>query len=86
MYVDPVFGMNVDAQSAQCSLDHESTTYYFCSTECLNQFSAKPQAVERLIQTGVQIGTVAQRQAFFEAHGVDVRLTVSVSRQSRSIW
>ncbi len=60
MYVDPICGMNVDAQSAQCSLDHESTTYYFCSTECLNQFSAKLQAVERLIQTGVQIGTIAQ--------------------------
>ena len=68
MAVEPTCGMNVDAQSAKGSLNRADTTYYFCSAECLNQFDAKLHAVERLIQTGVQIGTIA------EVHGpvVDV--------------
>lgn len=68
MPLDPVCGMNVDAPSAKEVLNHGGTTYYFCSAECLNHFAAKLRSVERLVQTGVRIGTVA------EVHGpvVDV--------------
>jgi Cu+-exporting ATPase len=41
--VDPVCGMTVDAQIAAGSVDHEGTTYYFCSNSCLHKFSAEPE-------------------------------------------
>src|SRR2546428_13575590 len=41
-YSDPVCGMKVAADPAK-SLLHEGTTYYFCSTRCMEKFSADPQ-------------------------------------------
>src|SRR5216683_806077 len=39
--VDPVCGMKVTADPAK-SVSHEGTTYYFCSTRCMEKFSADP--------------------------------------------
>jgi len=40
-YPDPVCGMKVTADPAK-SVSHEGTTYYFCSTRCMEKFSADP--------------------------------------------
>ena len=39
---DPVCGMTVDESDAPESLDHEGTTYYFCSADCRQEFEANP--------------------------------------------
>src|SRR5713226_9394177 len=41
-YSDPVCGMKVTADPAK-SLSHEGTTYYFCSTRCMEKFSVDPR-------------------------------------------
>ena len=43
MSVDPICGMTVDPSSAAGSLEHEGTTYYFCSTRCLQKFREEPE-------------------------------------------
>ncbi|HEY7615762.1 MAG TPA: YHS domain-containing protein, partial [Terriglobales bacterium] len=40
---DPVCHMDVDPAKAAGSHQHDGTTYYFCSTHCLNKFRAAPQ-------------------------------------------
>src|SRR6266568_2571016 len=40
--VDPVCGMRVPADPAK-SVSHDGTTYYFCSTRCMERFSADPR-------------------------------------------
>jgi len=39
--VDPVCGMEVDAQTAVMT-EHEGQTYHFCSAQCKNQFMQDP--------------------------------------------
>ena len=39
---DPVCGMTVDPATANASLEHEGTTYHFCSTGCAQKFEADP--------------------------------------------
>ena len=39
---DPVCGMTVDPARAAGRADHHGTTYYFCSTRCLERFQASP--------------------------------------------
>ena len=39
---DPVCGMEVLPERAAGSLEHEGTTYYFCSKGCLEKFRAEP--------------------------------------------
>ncbi len=41
---DPVCGMDIDPATAAGSMEYEGTTYYFCSTSCLERFKAKPDA------------------------------------------
>ncbi|MFY9588400.1 MAG: heavy metal translocating P-type ATPase [Actinomycetota bacterium] len=41
---DPVCGMDIDPATAAGSMEYEGKTYYFCSTSCLERFSAKPEA------------------------------------------
>lgn len=44
MEIDPVCGMEVDPQSpAGGSYEYNSTTYYFCSKGCLEDFKEDPQ-------------------------------------------
>src|SRR6185503_17284210 len=43
MALDPVCGMTVDPARAAGHVDHEGTTYYFCSKGCVAKFSADPK-------------------------------------------
>lgn len=40
--VDPVCGMSINPDTAAGSIDHDGTTYYFCSKHCLAAFQADP--------------------------------------------
>jgi Cu+-exporting ATPase len=39
---DPVCGMEIAPEKAAARLDHEGTTYYFCSAKCHDRFVAEP--------------------------------------------
>ncbi|HXF57422.1 MAG TPA: heavy metal translocating P-type ATPase [Actinomycetota bacterium] len=49
MALDPVCGMEVDPAQAAGSQEYQGTTYYFCSTSCLERFRAEP---ERYVKPG----------------------------------
>ncbi len=42
MALDPVCGMTVDPARAAAKVDHDGTTYYFCSKGCAAKFAANP--------------------------------------------
>lgn len=60
MATDPICGMTVDEQFAAGSLRDAGTDYFFCSTDCLNQFAARIEALARLKRGSVQIGTIVE--------------------------
>ena len=41
--IDPVCGMEVQTDSAQHTLDHQGTTYHFCSKGCRLEFGDDPE-------------------------------------------
>jgi Cu+-exporting ATPase len=43
MALDPVCGMTVDPARAAGQVEHDGTTYYFCSKGCVAKFSADPK-------------------------------------------
>jgi Cu+-exporting ATPase len=43
MSIDPVCGMTVDPAKAPGHVDHEGTTYHFCSQHCVHAFKADPE-------------------------------------------
>jgi Cu+-exporting ATPase len=48
MPTDPVCGMAVDGRTAELTLVRENRTYYFCSSSCLEEFSAPERQLARL--------------------------------------
>ena len=42
-HVDPVCGMDVEAESAAGTSDYEGQTYYFCGAGCKKAFDADPE-------------------------------------------
>lgn len=60
MVTDPICGMAVNEQSAAGSLRDAGTDYFFCSTDCLNQFAARIESLVRLKRVSVQIGTISE--------------------------
>ncbi|MEQ1803771.1 MAG: F0F1 ATP synthase subunit beta [Burkholderiaceae bacterium] len=68
MATDPICGMTVDEQSATHSLRDAGTRYFFCSSDCLNQFAARIESLARLKRGSVRIGTVT------EVHGPVVEI------------
>ena len=42
--IDPVCGMQVDTATSLLSLEHDSTTYWFCGKGCLLDFKDDPDA------------------------------------------
>jgi Cu+-exporting ATPase len=44
MEIDPVCGMEVDPQNAAGSHEYQGTTFYFCSTGCLEDFKEDPES------------------------------------------
>ena len=43
MVRDPVCGMEINAQRAAALSEYQGETYYFCSTECKQEFDRNPQ-------------------------------------------
>ncbi len=43
-HIDPICGMTVNPEQAAGSHEYEGTTYYFCSTGCLDKFKSDPAA------------------------------------------
>src|SRR5713226_2998475 len=59
-YKDPVCGMKVTANPAR-SVKHEGITYHFCSTRCMEEFSANPLRYvgkEKPRQTETALGAI----------------------------
>jgi Cu+-exporting ATPase len=44
MEIDIVCGMEVDPTDAPAQSEHGGKMYYFCSSDCLNQFEDDPDA------------------------------------------
>ena len=42
MVTDPVCGMQIEPDDAAGTIDHQGTTYYFCSQACHDAFEADP--------------------------------------------
>ena len=60
MAIDPVCGMTVDEETAAGSIADAGVVHYFCSTDCLNQFTAKLENLVRLKRDSVPIGTISE--------------------------
>jgi YHS domain-containing protein len=43
MAIDPVCGMEVDEKSAKDKMTYQGQTYYFCGTDCKEEFEASPE-------------------------------------------
>jgi len=41
--IDPVCGMSVEEADAPATADHDGATYYFCSTDCQEEFVVNPE-------------------------------------------
>jgi len=44
MATDPVCGMRVDPDDAAATVEHDGSTFYFCSQACADAFEADPAA------------------------------------------
>ena len=42
MAIDPVCGMEVDERSAEEKSTYQGQTYYFCSSDCREEFDSSP--------------------------------------------
>ena len=40
---DPVCGMTIAEADAVATVDHEGSTYYFCSQDCADEFREAPE-------------------------------------------
>ncbi len=52
METDPVCNMRVDPNSVTEKSDYQGKTYYFCSSECKNEFDKNPDAYAHGQQSG----------------------------------
>ena len=52
LVLDPVCHMSVEAENAAATLDHDGTTYYFCSRGCMGEFLASPKPFVRTSKQG----------------------------------
>jgi YHS domain-containing protein len=41
--VDPVCGMKIKPSEAAATIEHDGTTYYFCSQDCADSFRESPE-------------------------------------------
>lgn len=42
MVTDPVCNMTIEPEDAVATVEHEGTTYYFCSEDCAESFREDP--------------------------------------------
>ena len=68
MVIDPICGMAVDEHASTHCFRQAGSVYFFCSSDCLNQFAARAESMQRLKRTGVRIGTIS------EVHGPIVEI------------
>ncbi|MEO5919246.1 MAG: YHS domain-containing protein [Candidatus Limnocylindrales bacterium] len=43
LVTDPVCGMKISPADAVASIEHDGTTYYFCSQDCADSFRESPE-------------------------------------------
>jgi Cu+-exporting ATPase len=43
LVTDPVCGMKIKPEDAVATIDHDGTTYHFCSQECADAFEEAPE-------------------------------------------
>lgn len=60
MVTDPICGMAVDEAASAHSYRQAGSVYLFCSGDCLTQFAARAESMERLERGGVRIGTISE--------------------------
>ena len=62
MELDPVCGMNVDAEKAKAKVEHGGKSYYFCCGGCAQKFQAAPEKylAAALLRRGRRDGHGAQ--------------------------
>jgi YHS domain-containing protein len=46
--IDPVCGMEVDSEQAAATIDSDGTRYYFCSTDCRDEFLNRTEAAAKI--------------------------------------
>lgn len=46
--VDPVCGMEVDEVDAEATSEYQGQKFYFCSTECKQQFDRSPEQFAKM--------------------------------------
>ena len=51
---DPVCGMEIEPQDAAASREHMGQTFYFCSTNCVEQFDADPHRYAQAALTAAE--------------------------------
>src|SRR5690348_15543461 len=49
---DPVCGMNVNPETSKHRVEHQGTTYHFCSNGCRTKFEADPRRYLDTSKTG----------------------------------
>ena len=60
MATDPTCGMSVNEAASPANLSRGGVAYYFCSTDCKNQFEAKLETFDRLTRDSKRIGTISE--------------------------
>lgn len=60
---DPVCGMLVESARTHGPVTYRERTYYFCSTECLEQFNASPERYTREQPSSVSSSREPEREA-----------------------
>jgi Cu+-exporting ATPase len=43
LVIDPVCGMKIKPEDAVATIEHQGTTYYFCSQDCADSFRDAPE-------------------------------------------
>jgi YHS domain-containing protein len=43
LVTDPVCGMKIKPEDAVATIEHDGTTYYFCSQDCADAFAEAPE-------------------------------------------
>ncbi|WP_080503478.1 MaoC/PaaZ C-terminal domain-containing protein [Halococcus thailandensis] len=70
MTVDPVCGKEVSATEAEASIKYDSTTYYFCSDDCMMLFEKDPENQIRTQHPLSEVqGTVVPRLPYGQQEG-----------------
>ena len=62
MASDPVCGMNVDETNAGNTAEYQGQRFYFCSTDCQEEFQADPDKWQPAFESSCRTGQHAGEQ------------------------